>query len=483
MSLWLLWACAGSPDTGPGAGVDGGTVDGGTLDGGTVDGGATDGGGGTDDGGADWPLSWGDDPCKGWSVATSPYGDTVQTWTEQGPHPAGQLVVVGSSSIRRWEGAFRSLAPWGVVQRGFGGARMWEVAGYAPELISPHAPAGVLFFAGTNDIADGSSVDAVVLAWRCAVERVWQDLGAVPTWFIGITPTPLRWKQWETSKAVNEAVQALSADHPGLHYIDVPAAFLATGSPPETSLFVEDQLHLSEAGYALWTEVVTAALAGQPARAVATSGGLPAGERVLIDLGPSNAEDGTRTTGVVDGLVWNAWHEVEGEAQILPGERLAPLFTTTGADSGLALVVTGGFRSNGLQNGGLQDPDPALLGDLAVPSATQDYFYTTGPDDPGGLALTGLDPARRYTLRLLASREWADETRVTRFTAHGGEGALSGTVTTSGRGIGHDGGDGNDSVVLELPAILPDAWGQVHLDVEIEAGSYGYVNVVEVVGL
>ena len=71
---------------------------------------------------------------------------------------------------------------------------------------------------------------------------------------------------------------------------------------------------------------------------------------------------------------------------------------------------------------------------------TGDFFYIDGPDNPGGLALTSLDPARRYTLRLFASRDWGEQYRRTRYTVYTG--------------------------------LQPDAWGQLHLDVATEAGAY-----------
>ena len=428
------------------------------------------------------PLPWKDDPCIGITSASAAYADRVATWVEQdalSPVGAGGVVVAGSSSIRRWDGAHRDLSPWGhVVQRGFGGSRLYDVAAWAPELVLAHDPRGVVVFAGTNDIAGGASAADVVTAYRCLAQQVYSLEPSVPLYFIGITPTPSRWANWDRSSAVNEAVAGFAAEHPDLRYIDTPAAFLGTGEPPDAGLFVEDQLHLNVAGYALWTTVILDALEGWD-RADVGGDAMAPGTDVRVDLGPDNPEDGTRTDVDAAGAVWNSWHSAKGGEAILAGERLGDLLDTTGATTGIGLVVAGGFRSNGLVNGGLQAPDPARLGGLAVGTATQDYFYVDGADSPGGLALTGLDPAGRYTLRLFGSRDSA-ETRVTRYRIDGAERATL-DLTTSGIDIGADGYDGNTDTVVELTNVAPDAWGRLHIDLSTVAGAYAYVGLIELV--
>lgn len=426
-------------------------------------------------------LPWSDSPCDGVSVEGSGYAETVATFGERGFSAPGQLVVAGSSSVRRWERGFSDLARWGVVQRGFGGAHLTDIAGFAPELILAHAPAGALVFAGTNDVAAGHEPSAVVERYRCLAQQLHDARPGAPLLFIGITPTPARWEGWSRAEEVNQAVAGWAAQHPSLVYVDIPSAFLETGSPPDASLFVSDGLHLSESGYALWTATLLPELqAALSERTPETNPSHPeSGARLRVDLGPSNPEDGNPVSNPDPfGATWNSWHGVDGGVQILPGQGSSELLTTEGSASGIRLVIGGGFLSNGLLNGGLVAPSPELLGELAVAEATQDYFYVDGPDNPGALSLVGLDPARRYGLRLFASRDWGDERRVSRYTVSGAD-SSSQSLLTSGPDIGHEGYDGNDDRVLAWTGLAPDAWGQLHIDVAIEEGSYGYLALLE----
>lgn len=466
--IWLLLACTGATEPAPSNRAPADSPVDSLSD--TQDS-PTD----TQDSAVDWPT-WSEQDCAG-LPADPGYGDTVAVWVAQdvlAAPAAGQIVASGSSSIRRWETAQSGLSMYGVIQRGFGGAQLWELAHHAEDLILRHAPAAVLVYAGTNDLSAGRSPKDVAAYTRCLADRVWTQ-GQVPVIWVGITPNPARWEGWPQAAQANALIEGLAQAHPGLHYVDTATPFLATGSPPQSDLFDADQLHLSPAGYALWDSAIQADLEEiLPPRPVPDNPQHPdPGALIRVDLGPSNAEDGDRVDVDGFGIHWNSWHPVEGNAQILAGEHLDDLVDTLGAPTGMGLVVGGGFRCNGKVNGGLTQPSGELLGTLSVPEATGDYFYIDGGDNPGALSWLGLDPERRYTLRLFASRDSA-ETRVTRYSVAG----QSQTLQTSGSGAGRDSQGNNDTVVV-FTHLQPDAWGTLHLDVAIESGRYGYLSLME----
>jgi hypothetical protein len=283
---------------------------------------------------------------------------------------------------------------------------------------------------------------------------------------------------WPQADAANQAIAALAAQHPLLGYVD-PTPFFggSLGQPPDSDLFDSDQLHLSARGYAIWTDNLLPVLTQYVSeRAPSPIAPLARQTRIRVDFGPSNPEDGAPAPAVDGfGIHWNAWHPAQGGAQVIAGEALRGLRTTSGAATGVDVVVTGGFRSNGYRNGGLRAPPGEHLGTLAVPEATGDFFFIETTDDPGALAFTGLDPAARYTLRLFASRATADERRVTRFVA----GGRSVDLVTSGPDVGHGGYDGNDSEVAVLRDLAPDRWGQLYLDVQRLQGAFAYLSLVE----
>lgn len=414
------------------------------------------------------------------------YTELLDRWAAQdalGAVEASPLLFVGSSTIRRWEGLRAAWADGSALQRGFGGAQLGEVAQQADRLVVAHDPRAIVVFAGTNDIDAGVDPEVVVERVRCLRARVGVGLGEDrPLLFLGITPSPARWTQLAAQTAVNEAVAAAAEGDAGLVYVDIPAAFLATGSPPEARLYAADGLHLSAEGYALFQSVLRPAV---EAATTLTAPGAPdaralaAGTRVLVDLGPANAEDGELSPSPDHlGQHWNNWYSIEGDDEVVAGERLVNLVDTRGEGTGVHLVLTGGFLANGRSNGGLLWPDAALLGDLAVGSATGDFFFITGDDLTGGLLLEGLDPAAAYTLRFFAARDDA-ERRVTLYTVSGASTA-SVSLQTSGPGAGAGSALTNDDTVAALPHLSPDPWGRLFIDVSIAEGATGYLSILEI---
>ena len=66
---------------------------------------------------------------------------------------------------------------------------------------------------------------------------------------------------WPEMVATNDLVRAYSGEHPNLHYSDVATPMLGPDGRPPEYLFVSDGLHMTPAGYDIWTDVVGRTLA------------------------------------------------------------------------------------------------------------------------------------------------------------------------------------------------------------------------------
>ena len=178
--------------------------------------------------------------------------------TREGPMAEDAVVFIGSSSIRLWSTLERDMQPLPVVQHGFGGAKLADVEFYAEELVNPFAPRAVVVFAGTNDLHPGASKPPEVLleTYRRFVERVRADLPDVPIYFIGITPSPMRWAIWDQAQETNRLVREWSASDPTLFYIETGPSLLGEDGEPDRDNYIFDGLHLSAQGYGIWTEII-----------------------------------------------------------------------------------------------------------------------------------------------------------------------------------------------------------------------------------
>ncbi len=429
------------------------------------------------------------------SVELIDESDAVTRWVRQDlvdPPAPGAVLFVGSSSIRRWEDLHEHFADYRIIQRGFGGSQFEELNSVLDRIVLPYQPSAIVVWEGTNDLNTGEPAAEVVADFQTFVSEVKTELPAIEILYLGITRNLGNDPTIAERLSTNSQIQALCAADSQLHYVDLPA-FFENLTPAELESYYVDALHLNRAGYEEWRKIVRPALEAviAPNRSTAVNPSAPGdGDRLLFDLGPDNAEDGDRTSNPDgSGRHWNSWPDAIGGAAVNAGERLAGLVDTSGAATGVRLTVTGGFASNGKVNGGLDapdGPDPLLLGDLAVETATQDYFFSTADgvaggssdDVPGGLALQGLDPGLEYELRFFGSRS-TTETRRVEF-AVSGDNAETVVLQTSGTDIGSDGSyDGNDDTVAVVSAIRPNVFGDIFIDMTVLEGGFGYLNAFE----
>ena len=178
---------------------------------------------------------------------------------ETAPPPKGATLFVGSSTTRRWDLA-AYFPDRVVINRGFGGSQTSDVIEFIHPLVIKHAPKTVVIYEGDNDMNAGKS------AWRVYrdVKRVRSMIhAALPechVYFLPIKPSLKRWALWPEMNAANQRIRRLTERTERFTYVDVATPMLGEDGRPRPELFVEDGLHLSDAGYALWASVLKPAL-------------------------------------------------------------------------------------------------------------------------------------------------------------------------------------------------------------------------------
>lgn len=168
--------------------------------------------------------------------------------------PEGVLFV-GSSSIRFWD-LEKYFPQCKYINRGFGGSHIIDSVHFADRIILKHRPRTIVFYAGDNDVTGGKSPEHVLRDFRRLVALVHQSLPKTKIAFIAIKPSISRWRLAEPMKAANALIAAECQKEDRLSYVDVWKPMLGNDGKPRGELFVKDGLHLSHAGYQLWTKLV-----------------------------------------------------------------------------------------------------------------------------------------------------------------------------------------------------------------------------------
>jgi len=168
-----------------------------------------------------------------------------------------EVVFVGSSSIRFWnlEKSFPDLK---AINCGFGGSHLFDSTHFSDRLIKPFAPHTIVLYAGDNDIGSGLSVEETVNDFIDCVAAFRKARPGVRILYVAIKPSHKRWGKYPTMKSANKKIAALIEKDDNAAFVDIASAMLAGSEdgPPPQDLFMEDGLHLSEKGYAMWTELV-----------------------------------------------------------------------------------------------------------------------------------------------------------------------------------------------------------------------------------
>lgn len=173
-------------------------------------------------------------------------------------YPADALLFAGSSSIRLWKTLAEDMAPYNVIQRGYGGSRLSDFAVYADRIFSPHKCSAVVMFIA-NDItgsAQDKSPEEVRKLFLIVLKTFRKTNPTAPFFWIAITPCSSRWKAWPQIQTINELIRKECEDHLNTYFIKTDFAFLDDNGEPKDELFVSDKLHLNADGYKVWTEII-----------------------------------------------------------------------------------------------------------------------------------------------------------------------------------------------------------------------------------
>ncbi|MDB5236229.1 MAG: hypothetical protein JWR44_3222 [Hymenobacter sp.] len=197
---------------------------------------------------------------------------------------------------------------------------------------------------------------------------------------------------------------------------------------------------------------------------------------VYADFGPNDGTNGNSTPGPdANGNYWNNILNLTGVTDTFR------LVDKTNVATGIKLKVGANFLTNGIVTGGLLAPSATLLGQYAIATATQDYFFVqgTGATSIATLRLSGLDLTKRYVFHVFGSRNATTETRVSQYRFIGATTSTK-TQTTTGPNVGANGYAGNNNTITDSDTIAADGNGVIILELSKASGSFAYLNLMRV---
>ena len=174
--------------------------------------------------------------------------------------PPGGTVFIGSSTFTKWKTLESEFEDCQAINRGFGGATIPDINFYADRIAIKYKPARIVFYAGTNDIADGHSAQTVFDDFQTFVRKVHTALPNTQIYFVSMSVPPSRLQYQAVYDLANRMIRDYVAHAPYVHYIDVTSVMRDGKGQLRSDYFLPDRLHMTRAGYEAWIPILRQAL-------------------------------------------------------------------------------------------------------------------------------------------------------------------------------------------------------------------------------
>lgn len=133
---------------------------------------------------------------------------------------------------------------------------MMEAAYYATRMVTPLEPKTVVLYEGDNDPFDNQSPADVRAALEELVRRVRNVLPNARFLILGVKPSPSRQDKFAAYREINRLLKEWAAKDGNAAMFDLWDSFLGTDGKPRPELFDSSGLHLTAAGYQIFTEAL-----------------------------------------------------------------------------------------------------------------------------------------------------------------------------------------------------------------------------------
>ncbi|HEY1082309.1 MAG TPA: GDSL-type esterase/lipase family protein [Prosthecobacter sp.] len=176
------------------------------------------------------------------------------------PAEKGGIVFTGSSSIRLWKTLKEDFPGLPVLNRGFGGSVSNDLNVYFDTLITRHEPKIVVTYTGSNDINAKLTPQEAFADYTKFLEKVHETLPKTRVIVTSVKIGEKRLAQIPQVQELNRLLQGWISGKDWIRYVDCTSYLADEKGHPIRKYYVKDLLHLSPAGYAEWTKILTPVL-------------------------------------------------------------------------------------------------------------------------------------------------------------------------------------------------------------------------------
>ncbi len=169
----------------------------------------------------------------------------------------GEVLFVGSSSIRRWHSLEKDMMPIKAINRGFGGSTLPEAIYFFNRIVIPYEPAAIVLYEGDNDItAPFLTAEVTLKMFKLFVRLTEMYLPNTKVFFLSIKPSPARVKFMDKLLITNKLIEEECDNKDNFFYIDITENMYDENGEVRKDIFQKDKLHMNAKGYEIWTDII-----------------------------------------------------------------------------------------------------------------------------------------------------------------------------------------------------------------------------------
>lgn len=168
------------------------------------------------------------------------------------------ILFTGSSSFTKWTDIQAYFPGYKIVNRAFGGSSLPDLIRYADEIIIPYQPKQIVVYCGDNDLAASDSItpQMVLIRFKQLFTQIRSKIPKTHILYVAIKPSPSRERLMPKMVQANRLIKNFLKGERRTAFADVYHPMLVKGGKPNSTLFLEDKLHMNASGYVIWQKVL-----------------------------------------------------------------------------------------------------------------------------------------------------------------------------------------------------------------------------------
>lgn len=172
------------------------------------------------------------------------------------------ILALGSSSINLWENILEDLSPMSIIKRSYGGATIRDMIYNYDIIARGYNPKSILLYV-ENDLSGGDdnvSVGDAYDLFRVFLDKLQNEYPDVPVFVLSVKASPSRIGNIDKIRMLNMLLDEYAKNTKGITYLDIISVMYDKDGNLRLDIFIEDDLHMNQKGYDLWTKEIKPSL-------------------------------------------------------------------------------------------------------------------------------------------------------------------------------------------------------------------------------